>query len=84
MLGTQGSWDRSDLLEIARQEIDTTVRLMRLLESTREPILDLAPIPEEETIMRLGPSLVAQLQRKIDIMNSHWMDYDRLFTAPNP
>ena len=34
--------------------------------------------------MRLGPSLAAQLQRKIDIMNAHWGDYDRLLTAPNP
>jgi hypothetical protein len=34
--------------------------------------------------MSLGPDLVAQLQRKIDLMNAHWMDYDSLFTAPNP
>ena len=84
VLGTQGSWDRTDLLNLARQEIDNTVRLRRLLQSTPQPILDLAPSAGEETIMRLGPDLVAQLQRKIDLMNAHWADYDRLFTVPNP
>ncbi len=83
-LGAESSWDRTDLMRLAREEIDNTVRLKRLLESTPEPILDLAPVREEETIMRLGPDLVAQLQRKIDIMNSRWKDYDRLFTVPNP
>ena len=83
-LGAQNSWDRTDLLETARKEIDNTVRLLRLLQGTKEPLLDLAPVPEEETIMRLGPDLAAQLKRKIDLMNAHWTDYDRLFTAPNP
>jgi hypothetical protein len=83
-LGAESSWDRTDMMRLAREEIDNTVRLKRLIESTPEPILDLAPVREEETIMRLGPDLVGQLQRKIDIMNSRWKDYDRLFTVPNP
>ena len=84
VLGVQSSWDRSDLIDTARREIDNTVHLKQLLDTTKEPILDLASIPEEETIMRLGPDLSVQLKRKIDLMNAHWMDYDRLFTAPNP
>ncbi len=83
-LGARNSWDRDDLLDLARREIDNTVRLQRLLAGTKEPLLDLAPVAAEETIMRLGPDLPAQLKRKIDLMNAHWMDYDRLFTAPNP
>ena len=83
-LGAQSSWDRTDLQEIARREIDNTARLLRLLQTTKEPLLDLAATREEETIMRLGPDLAVQLKRKIDIMNAHWMDYDRLFTKPNP
>ena len=47
--------DRTDLMETARAEIDTMVNLKRLLDSTKEPILDLAPTPGEETIMRLAP-----------------------------
>ena len=84
VLGVQNSWDRTNLMEVARKEIDNTARLLRLLQSTEAPILDLAPTRDEETIMRLGPDLPSQLKRKIDLMNAHWMDYDRLFTAPNP
>jgi hypothetical protein len=84
VLGTQASWDRTDLMETARKEIDTMAALNQLLKSTKEPILDLAPTPEQETIMRLGPNITAQIQRKIDVMNAHWRDYDRLFTSPNP
>ena len=84
VLGVQSGWDRTDLMETARKEIDTMVNLNRLLESTNEPILDLAPTPGEETIMRLGPDVTTQIKHKIDVMNAHWRDYDRLFTVPNP
>lgn len=84
VLGVQSSWDRTNLMQTARNEIENTVRLMRLLQGTREPLLDLAPSSAEETIMRLGPDLTSQLQRKVEIMNEHWLDYDRLFTVPNP
>jgi hypothetical protein len=83
-LGVQSSWDRTDMMETARKEIDNAVRLRELLTSTTEPLLDLAPTPEEEYVMRLGPDLPAQLKRKIDVMNAHWRDYDRIFTVPNP
>jgi hypothetical protein len=84
VLGVQTSWDRTEMMETARKEIDTMVNLDRLLQGSKEPILDLAPTPSEETIMRLGPNLRAQLKHKVDTMNAHWRDYDRLFTAPNP
>jgi hypothetical protein len=84
VLGVQSSWDRTDLMETARKEIDTMVALDQLLESTSEPILDLAPTQAEATIMRLGPNIKAEIRHKIDVMNAHWRDYDRLFTVPNP
>jgi len=84
VLGVQSGWDRTDLMETARKEIDTMVNLDRLLESTNEPIIDLAPTSEEESIMRLNPNLTTQIRHKIDVMNAHWRDYDRLFTNPNP
>ena len=84
VLGTESSWDRTDLMRLAREEIDNTAHLQRLLQGSADPILDLATLPEDETIMRLGPDLPAQLKRKIDLMNAHWLDYDRLFTKPNP
>ena len=84
VLGVQSAWDRTDLMQTARKEIDTAVNLRRLLASTSEPILDLAPTPGDESVMRLGPDVASQLKHKIDIMNAHWRDYDRLFTVPNP
>ncbi len=84
VLGVQSGWDRTDLMETARREIDTMVSLKGLLENTDDPILDLAPTAQEETIMRLGPNVAAELKHKVDVMNAHWRDYDRLLTSPNP
>ena len=84
VLGAQGGWDRTDLMRLARNEIDNALRLRQLLLAAKEPLLDLAPTPAEETIRRLGPDLPAQLKRKVDIMNAHWEDYKALFTTPNP
>lgn len=83
-LGAISSWDRTDLMTRARSEIDTMVELRALLLSSPQPILDLASAPREESIMLLGPAVADQLKHKIDTMNAHWRDYDRLFTIPNP
>jgi len=83
-LGAQSGWDRTELMELARREIDTMVTLRGLLTSTNLPILELAATREEESIQRLGPDVANQLKHKIDTMNAHWRDYDRLFTVPNP
>lgn len=84
VLGVQSGWDRSEIMATAREEIDTMIALKKLIDSTKEPILDLAASADEESIQRLGPGLSAQLKRKVDIMNAHWRDYDKLFTVPNP
>ena len=84
VLGVQSNWARTDMMNTARQEIDSMTDLDRLLDSTSEPILDLAPTSAQETIMRLGPNITSQVKHKIDVMNAHWRDYDRLFTSPNP
>jgi hypothetical protein len=83
VLGAQSGWDRTDLMRLARNEIDNAMRLRQLLLSAKGPLLDLAPTPAEETSRRLGPDLAEQLKRKMDIMNAHWEDYKRLFTTPN-
>jgi hypothetical protein len=84
VLGASSGWDRTDLLRLARNEIDNAMRLRQLLLTAKGPLLDLAPTSAEETIRRLGPDLPAQLKRKMDVMNAHWDDYQRLFTTPNP
>jgi len=82
-IDTPSSYARSTMLETARTEIDNTVELIELLESTNEPILDLAPTKELEDIRRLGPDFKDQLNHKLRIMNEHWLDYNKLFTLPN-
>jgi hypothetical protein len=84
VLGVQGDWSREEMINLARREMDTAINLQALLASTNEPILDLAPTSEEETIMRLGPDLPSALRRKVLTMSAHWRDYDRMFTLPNP
>lgn len=82
-IGTSSSGERTLMLETARQEIDNTALLLKLLESTNEEILDIAPTKDLEDIRRLGPDFTYQLKLKLRIMNEHWQDYNRLFTIPN-
>jgi hypothetical protein len=81
--GKPSSWERTLILETARNEIDNTALLLQLLESSNEELLDLAPIKELEDIRRLGPDFKAQLKQKLRIMNEHWLDYNRIYTTPN-
>jgi hypothetical protein len=83
VLGTAATWDRQEIQRIARNEIDNSVRLKRILETSSVPLIHTSQIAEYETIRVLGPELPSQLKQKIDIMNKHWLDYNRLYTAPN-
>lgn len=83
-LGEERTWERRDIMRIARNEIDNMVRLRSILLASEERIIATAASPEEENIMNLSPDIAAQLKMKIDIMNEHWVDYDRLYTVPNP
>jgi len=83
VLGTGPSWDRQEIMRIARNEIDNAASLKKILESSPIPLILEAILPEYETIRMLGPDLTSQLKRKIDIMNAHWEDYKKLYTSPN-
>jgi hypothetical protein len=83
VLGTGPSWDRQEIMRIARNEIDNTANLKNILESSRIPLIQEALLSKYETIKMLGPDLTLQLKRKIDIMNAHWEDYKELYTSPN-
>lgn len=84
VLGAKSSWKRTELLRIARDEIDNAAELRHLLLTTNEQLIKTASTPDQETIRMLGPELPDQIKKKIDIMNAHWEDYKRLFTRPNP
>jgi hypothetical protein len=68
--------------KIAREELDAIAELITLLQ--RQPpgaVLDQAELAADESVFVLGPELIGQLQRKLDIMMDHWQDYETLFPA---
>ncbi|MCX7602955.1 MAG: hypothetical protein N2036_02665 [Bryobacteraceae bacterium] len=70
--------------DIARREMDNSIVLAGLLESTKDVLLDLAKTKEEENIRVLGPDLAQQLRRRVQIMAKYWEDYERLFDREKP
>lgn len=84
VLGVQAGWDYEDCLNTARAEIDNSLYLKQLIESTDSPLIDIAPDARNENVLRFGPDFTQQLKLKTDIMNAHWQDYKRLFETPNP
>ncbi|MDX2185990.1 MAG: hypothetical protein SFV32_03575 [Opitutaceae bacterium] len=83
VIDSQSDWDRQMMMETARAEIDNAAVLIALLGDNPGNFLMLAPARELEDITLLGPDISNHLKRKIDIMNSKWEDYKRVFTTPN-
>ena len=83
VLGTKSSWEREFMLETARNELDNTVELIELVKGSKG-VVHCADAEEATDIRTLGPNLVEDLQRKVEIMSDHWTDYRRLFDLPNP
>ena len=74
---------RRDILETARLELDNTAVLLKLLESTDQPLIHQVSDPGKECTWDFGPNLKDQLRLKLKIMRAHWEDYNRIFTEPN-
>lgn len=83
-LGASSHWDASDLTRIARAEVDNTVKLLRLIEAGKDPIIDMLQENEPESIIHFSSHLPEHLRRKVRTMNSKWMDYNRLVQPANP
>lgn len=69
--------------KIAREEADNVMELIGLLEKAkgRGMVLDHAMKPEEESVFLLGPDLVGDLKKKLNIMMAHWQEYETLYPA---
>jgi hypothetical protein len=78
---TRIGWDHQMMMEVARAEIDNVAVLIGLLGENPGDYLVLAPTTDEEDIRLLGPDIIAQLRKKLEVMNAHWEDYERLFQA---
>lgn len=83
-LGAAASWDRLDLVNLARAEIDNTIRAHQIMVAHPDGVVDMAPPGAPETTMRLSRELPEHLWGKIETMNSKWRDYDRISAPANP
>ncbi len=64
---------------VTRHDIDNTNELIRLLETSRVPLVLTAPTKEEEDIFILGPDLIDQLKKKVAITLKHQLEVHRLY-----
>jgi hypothetical protein len=69
------------LRKIAREELDNTQALIDLIESQSEPVVVHAESAEAESVFLLGPDLVGDLRRKMNVMLDHWQEYETLFPS---
>lgn len=82
-LGFSGDWGLQELTRIARAEIDNTLAILALIESSDAPMIDSADAAEDETPLRLGPDFADKLRLKVAVMNQKWLDYNRFNAWPN-
>ena len=70
---------------IVREEIDNSLRMIKILEGAEDPVFDFAASDGEQTVMRLGPkaSVVRDLRRRVAIMEAHRRDFLRLYRSYN-
>jgi hypothetical protein len=64
---------------VTRHDIDNTNELIRLLETSRVPLVLTAPTKAEEDIFTLGPDLIDQLKKKVAITLKHQLEVHRLY-----
>jgi hypothetical protein len=74
-----GNQKLREIQNVTRAEIDNTNELVGLLESAKVPLVEVAPSAAEEDIFLIGPNIVEQLRKKVEIMLRHQLDVYRLF-----
>lgn len=79
----QGDPRLYELEEIVRAEIDNSLRMISILRRAKHEVVQHERRKELESVMTLGPDLVAQLEKRIDIMRRHRRDYTRLLKSKN-
>ena len=81
----QGDVECSRLEGITRDEINNTVEMIKLISSTEKPLLQHAKSDEFESCMILGTreKVLSDLRKKIDIMENHRRDPERLYKSYN-
>ena len=72
-------WRLKEIQIITRDEIDNTYELIRLLESSKQPLIEQTQNKDKEDVFLFGPELIEQLKKKARTMLNHQMDYNRLY-----
>ena len=70
-MGDRGLWYMQRAM---RWELDNTYELIDILKKAPEPIFWTAPHPSFEGQLIMGPNILEQLEKKVDIMLRHWRD----------
>jgi hypothetical protein len=70
-LGDRGLWYMHRAM---RWELDNTYELIELIKRAPEPIHWTAPLPSFEGPLVMGPDILEQLEKKVEIMLKHWRD----------
>jgi len=78
-----GSWERTWMYNIVRDELDNVTELIDLMRASPVPLIRMASDKAEEDPFTFGPDLIEQLEKKRRIMLRHWLDFDRLYARPN-
>jgi hypothetical protein len=75
----EGDQKLREIQIVTRHDIDNTNELIRLLETSRVPLVQTASTKEEEDIFTLGPDLIDQLKKKVAITLKHQLEVHRLY-----
>lgn len=73
-IGNMGSQGLFFLHRAMRWELDNTNELIKILEEAGFPLILTAPTKEMECAFLIGPDLIDQLKKKVQITLKHWRD----------
>lgn len=83
VIDEQGDKRFYKVMAIIREEVDNTYEIIKILDEAKTNILNTTATEEGETIMQFGPDIKNDLLRKIDIMERHKLEFERLFKSYN-
>ena len=78
-LGDRGLWYMHRAM---RWELDNTYELIKIIKKAPEPLIWTAPRPSFEGPLIMGPDILDQLQKKVEIMLRHWRDAEIGYYRP--
>jgi hypothetical protein len=81
-VGNMGSNGLFFMYRALRWELDNVTELIKLLEASPVPLIQLAPRKEMECPFLIGPDIVDQLKKKRAIMLKYWRDAERGWYRP--